>query len=676
MLFATLNLERDPLKLADVGRGLAGWVQDVGGFAAFALLVWLLIRLVGPRRFKDSRWGFLAVWEEPRGRAAAYDPVPRWASSLFSLCALGAILGYLATAALRLPGAMAPAPAEGEEVAAGGLDRFAGTTLTFAAACAIVAVCLPFVVNLLQLRWRRVWSIARLSFKEAVRRKVLYVFSALLLVFLFLNWFVPAKPESQLRSYVTVVFWALTPLMLVPAALIAAFGIPTDIKSQTIHTVVTKPVERFEIVLGRFLGYTLLMTGVLFLLTTLSLAYVFRGINPDAAAESLKARVPLYADRDMTFPKIKGEHTDQEEVVGATAENVGREWAYHKYIAGSAPDRTDTPIHYAVWSYDDVPGSLATRDRVRCEFKFDIYRTHKGKENEGILCSFFFQTRYFNKAGPDRKQYLERYAGVAQGTDTTLAEENALAEEFGYYEVQGKVIADYHTLHVDVPAGLFKNALSGPPGGSKEPVAGAPLVTVRVRCESPGQFIGMARYDLYFRLDGAGAGADRLAFAVNFYKGALGLWMVMCLVIGLSVFLSTELSGVITFLCVMFLYLFGWAREFVQGLANKEEVGGGPLESFFRLVGRKNLVSPLEETTLTAVATQSDEVFRWFIRRFLNVLPDVERFSFSDRVANGFDVGLVTQDLLPTMLLLAGYLLPWALLAFYLIKSREIAGAT
>ena len=44
-------------------------------------------------------------------------------------------------------------------------------------------------------------------------------------------------------------------LLLFPAALLAAFSIPNDIKNQNIYTIVTKPVERFEIVLGRFLGY-------------------------------------------------------------------------------------------------------------------------------------------------------------------------------------------------------------------------------------------------------------------------------------------------------------------------------------------------------------------------------------------------------------------------------------
>jgi len=148
---------------------------------------------------------------------------------------------------------------------------------------------------------------------------------------------VPSKRENELQNYVTIVFWPLTFLMIVSSALIAAFGIPTDIKQQTIHTVVTKPVERFEIVLGRFLGYSLLMSAVLLVLTTLCLGYVLRigaGINPDAAAESLKAREPVYGR--LAFQRVGNAYTAEEYSVEVAREdsalNVGREWDYHKYI--------------------------------------------------------------------------------------------------------------------------------------------------------------------------------------------------------------------------------------------------------------------------------------------------------------------------------------------------------
>ena len=206
--------------------------------------------------------------------------------------------------------------------------------------------------------------------------------------------------------------------------------------------------------------------------------------------------------------------------------------------------------------------------------------------------------------------------------------------------------------------------------------AGQPIVPlrVRVRCEDRTQYVGMAKYDLYLRADDHTTGADKLWFSWNFFKGAVGLWCWLCLVIGLAVALSTYLSGVISFLCAGFLFLAGFFQDFIQKLAMGMTVGGGPMESMLRLLRGTNLVVPLEDTAATRVALGSDNVSRLVLRCFLYVLPDVDRFALSDYVAEGFSISVV--QLFFNLLLLIGYLLPWAVLAYYLMRSREIAGPT
>src|SRR5207248_3967318 len=132
------------------------------------------------------------------------------------------------------------------------------------------------------------------------------------------------------KDYVDIVFRTMTPLLLLSAALVSAFSIPTDIKQQTIHTVVTKPVERFEIVLGRFLGYTALLSLLLLVMTTLSLFYVLRDVNPEAATETLKARQPVYGT--LHFERVEGEYTNDEQIVETKGVNVGKEWDYFSYV--------------------------------------------------------------------------------------------------------------------------------------------------------------------------------------------------------------------------------------------------------------------------------------------------------------------------------------------------------
>src|SRR5262249_59138311 len=115
-----------------------------------------------------------------------------------------------------------------------------------------------------------------------VRSRVVLIFGAMALIFLFADWFVPYKPENQVRNYVRVLYWSMTPLFLMTASLLGSFGIPTDVKSQAIHTIVTKPVEKFEIVLGRFLGYAVLITLGLAAVTGVSILHVARGGTREA----------------------------------------------------------------------------------------------------------------------------------------------------------------------------------------------------------------------------------------------------------------------------------------------------------------------------------------------------------------------------------------------------------
>ena len=135
-------------------------------------------------------------------------------------------------------------------------------------------------------------------------------------------------------------------------------------------------MEKFEIVLGRFLGYGTLLTVGLIVIAGLSLIYVLRGINPDAAEESLKARVPIYGN--LGFYRTKGD-------------SVGREWAYRKYIAGPQPAQLNAPHQYANWAFNDLPAHLAEQsDPVAFEFTFDVFRLNRGQEGKGIFCTFTF----------------------------------------------------------------------------------------------------------------------------------------------------------------------------------------------------------------------------------------------------------------------------------------------
>jgi ABC-type transport system involved in multi-copper enzyme maturation permease subunit len=659
-LFGILIMDRDPTTWFDLYVGLLRWTQEAGAIAAVGLFLWLLIEWL--RKFVGNLVG----------------PAPGQVSmeklELLPLIILNAFAGLGIVAALT--GVVLRVVAAFDPAELGRLNYVGLWTGFYGGAVCIIIVLVPFVRELLQMSTRRIYALAKLSFQEAVRRRIIWVFLAFFLIFLFpQRWFTVVKPEHEIRDTVTVVYYAMTPLLLVTAGLLAATAIPADIRNQTIHTIITKPVVRFEILVGRFLGYATLLTLILFGMCAVSLSLILVSrISPEAAEESFKAREVVYGqlafgleNGSLEFDGPKGDFQ---------GDSVGREWEYRRHIAGG----TRTPQR-GVYLFPNLPSDLGNRsDRIStpCEFSFDIFRTTKGEENRGVDCTFTFVTWQFN---PDeKKKYRDeltarRPFGNAQpiankglddpaNTDWKVLDE--LAGKYGIYEFKSKTISDYQTFAIEVPQALFRKALEGtPPTVARFGQATTkPRLMVIVKCESRTQFVGMARYDLYFL-------AGDYGFVQNYFKGALGLWFRLMLVLGVAIACSTYLSGVIGFLATMFLFMTGVAQSFILELAQGRAVGGGPGEALTRLVTGQNLVNELEASAAVNLAKGFDAGFRVALNVFLNVVPDVNNYEFSTYVAVGFNVPLL--EVLGNGLSLLGYLFPWAILAYYLMRSREIA---
>jgi hypothetical protein len=160
-------------------------------------------------------------------------------------------------------------------------------------------------------------------------------------------------------------------------------------------------------------------------------------------------------------------------------------------------------------------------------------------------------------------------------------------------------------------------------------------------------------------------------FWMNFVKGVIGMWFTVMLILGMAVALSTYLSGVISFLVTLFLFLLGNFRDTIGQMLQGREAG--PLEAAMRLLKGMGGAAPLDETPTTNLLRGGDQAYRTFMRLCLNVIPDVGRFDLHQYVANGFDIPWSQVLFLDNLLPLVGYLLPCAVLAYYLMNGREVA---
>jgi ABC-type transport system involved in multi-copper enzyme maturation permease subunit len=121
-----------------------------------------------------------------------------------------------------------------------------------------------------------IWIIARLTLKEAVRRKI--VLGALLLGLLFLGvygaglYFIRQDMMRSMRTPSAMIFnqmynflllsglYVVNFLFIAMAVLTSVDTIAGEIATGTIHTLVAKPVRRWEVLLGKWAGYVVMLT--------------------------------------------------------------------------------------------------------------------------------------------------------------------------------------------------------------------------------------------------------------------------------------------------------------------------------------------------------------------------------------------------------------------------------
>lgn len=735
--FAALIIDRDPYTFADFPGLAQAWLQDAGGFLYAGLLLYLLVSITRPQAVPSdgpkkgglpiplwcaaaatllyAMYGLVMLIGLPKGiQAPGYDllnikPPPDPNGYVKSVTPRFSLFGYTYP---ELPGYLrpfVPPPADEAGMAAKLAYPWQALLLTLGGLVSFVGAAWPACRNLVKLRARRIWAMAVLCMKEGLRNKLFVAFLVILVPLMFpLNWFIHPKPEDDLREAVKWVAPITAAPLVLLAVLLAAYALPNDVKNQNIYTIVTKPVERFEIVLGRYFGYLILLTAVVLIVGLFTLMTITGSASQAAWDETGRARVPT-----------RGKLSFQSRKADFVGTDVGREFNYRKYIGGSP-----TSSQRAVYSFQDVPGSLASGKKVPLEFNFDIYRLTKGEENKGLQVNVRVVSwqrdqappaeneptgewkwgrltdpkRAAVQADPAEQNYradalaelrkVPEYAGRLSGPDEerqrfeTLAVQlltsatpdspawpaaNELAKKYGYFEYRGKEVYDYHPERIDLPPGLFEYAAKDAADG-KTYQKGTPRVRVYVHCTTNSQMLGMAEGDLYLL-------EAEQPFWSNHLKSMVGIWCWLALAAGLAITLSTYLDFVVTLLSTMFLFVLAFFAPFINEMGQTIGQGpngqAGPFRALDQLLQAKQPTAQAEGTTLEAAADKGDVVFAWAFRRLLNVLPDVGAFDWTRYVAEGFNIPF--DALVMNFVVLIAYLFPWFLMAYYLIRGREVA---
>lgn len=551
------------------------------------------------------------------------------------------------------------------------------------------------VVDLFGLSPRRIWAMANLAFVEAIRRRVWVVLVLYVLILLFAGWFLRPDVEDPARLYIDFVMFASTLLVLGLGVVLSAFSLPTDIANRTIFTVVTKPVRSTEILLGRVLGFGAICTLLLVVMGAIGLLFVHRSlvhthpisgvmtpgklrdargadidvlrgktemfnkhehevtINVDAKAGEtsrvhghshsvtmetvdgqvvykvgpprgyLTARVPVYA-RELKFRDSEGEISDK-------GISVGAEWEYRSYIEGAT--RSAAIYQFRGLRREDFP-----RDRFPDGLQFDItlsvFRSHKGDIEKGVAASMILSNPHTGyRAEP--KNFVTR---------------------------------EFNVLSLNVPYTL--RARQGPAGRPEDADLWANLIaegdlTVEIVCLDSQQYVGVAKPDLYI------LAAER-PFYLNFAKGYGAIWLQMVVVTSFGVFFSTFLNGFVSLFSTMAAAVGGLITGFMYDVATGIAPGGSAMESFFRMINKDPISTPLAPGAVAStVRTVDFLLFNPVMLLFAQVLPDLNSMGLGDWVSSGYDIRL--HDLAIQAARAMGFFMALIVLGHYVFKGRELA---
>ena len=115
--------------------------------------------------------------------------------------------------------------------------------------------------------------------QESIRKKVVVICVVFLVLLMFAGWFIDPTNKNPAALYLNFVLTTTDYLVLLLVLFLSTLSLPTEFRSKTIFTVVTKPVRASEIILGRILGLTVVGTVILGFMAFLSYFFVSMSLN-------------------------------------------------------------------------------------------------------------------------------------------------------------------------------------------------------------------------------------------------------------------------------------------------------------------------------------------------------------------------------------------------------------
>jgi len=121
----------------------------------------------------------------------------------------------------------------------------------------------------------RVWAISGVCFDESIRKRVLWIAPLAIIGVIGITQFQRAMDEQDaLRQSVKICLFATGLVVMLSSIILACTNLPKEIETRVIYTIVTKPITRLELVLGKVIGFARVSLAIIAIMGIFTWVYV------------------------------------------------------------------------------------------------------------------------------------------------------------------------------------------------------------------------------------------------------------------------------------------------------------------------------------------------------------------------------------------------------------------
>jgi hypothetical protein len=379
---------------------------------------------------------------------------------------------------------------------------------------------------------------------------------------------------------------------------------------------------------------------------------------------TLQSRTPIYGK--LTFRNQEKQDKDK-------GINVGNEWMYRSFIGGGS--RGVTNEEAAIFRFSNLREDMFPREQFEAgffvEMNLAVFRTYKAEIEKRVTASIALrnpktglrvEVRTFDTEEGITKAVLipRHFTGSPQITQRLSREEKSEQNESSSGVM---VITPSDELAAQERAN--SNIMNRTSFDLFTDFVADGELEIWLQCVDRQQYLGIAQSDLYIRGDDGDV-------ALNFVKGFFGIWQQMLILTAFGVLFSTFLSGPVTLIATIGFMVAGFSKTLLLEIASNAKLGGGPLESIYRILTMENQMNDLPASYTTAFVKQGDVVYSLYMNLVGQAIPPLsDYYLYYDAVANGFNISLAWMTV--HSLVTLAYVVPLFFVGYLILGGREVA---